>query len=95
MDLYPATPGYILVLPKQHIENIYNMPDELGGHTMKVTVKLSRAVKRQLSQDGLNLVQANEPAAGQNIPHFHLHIIPRYKDDTIILRFGYGSIPAS
>ena len=94
MDLYPATPGHILVLTKQHIENIYTLPESLGAHIMKVAIKISKAVKSYLSPDGLNLIQANEPAAWQTIPHFHLHIVPRYKNDTVILKFGHGRQPA-
>jgi histidine triad (HIT) family protein len=94
MDLYPATPGHILVLTKQHIENIYTLPESLGAHIMKVAFKISKAVKSYLSPDGLNLIQANEPAAWQTIPHFHLHIVPRYKNDTVILKFGHGRQPA-
>jgi histidine triad (HIT) family protein len=94
LDLYPATQGHILVLPKQHIENVYTMPEDLGAHIMRVTINISQAVKRQLSPDGLNLIQANEAAAGQTIPHFHLHIVPRYKNDAVVLRFGHGNTPA-
>ena len=56
MDLYPATPGHILVLPKQHIENIYTMPYDLGLHIMRAAIKISQAVKSQLSPAGLNLI---------------------------------------
>ena len=94
MDLYPATSGHMLVLTKQHIENIYMLPASLGAHLMEIVIKLSQAVKNRLAPDGLNLIQANEPAAWQTIPHFHLHIVPRYKDDSVILRFGHGRDPA-
>ena len=93
MDLYPATQGHILVLPKRHIENIYSLPPDLGGHIMKVTINIAQAVKRQLSPQGLNLIQSNELAAGQTIPHFHLHIVPRYQNDAVILKFGHGNTP--
>jgi histidine triad (HIT) family protein len=94
MDLYPATPGHMLVLPKQHIENIYILPPDLGAHIMRIAIKISQAVKSQLAPNGLNLIQANELAAGQTIPHFHLHIVPRYKNDKVILKFGHGSSPS-
>ena len=93
VDLYPATPGHILVLPKQHVENIYLMPADLGAHIMEAAVTVAKAVKQQLSPDGLNLIQSNELAAGQTIPHFHLHIVPRYKGDPVTLQFGHGNVP--
>jgi len=94
MDLYPATPGHILVLTKQHIENIYTLPVSLGTHIMEVVLKVSQAVKIRLAPDGLNLIQANEPAAWQTIPHFLVHVLPRYINDSVVLRFGHGRDPA-
>ena len=94
MDLFPATPGHILVLPKRHIETIYTMPEELGAVLIEEAIAISKAVKKKLSPDGLNLVQSNEPAAGQTISHFHLHILPRYQNDSISLRFGHGPVGA-
>jgi histidine triad (HIT) family protein len=95
MDRYPATPGHMLVLPKKHIETIYEMPADLGAHIMSTAVLMAKAVKEKLSPDGLNLVQSNETAAGQTIPHFHLHLVPRYKHDKVHLRFGHGDIPVA
>ena len=64
MDLYPATPGHVLVLPKQHIENIYSLPEDLASRIMVTASKIAKAIKQQLSPDGLNLIQSNELAAG-------------------------------
>jgi len=94
MDLYPATPGHVLVIPKQHIENIYELPPELGAHLMVMAIGIARAIRQGLSPAGLNLIQSNETAGGQTIPHFHLHIVPRYKDDLVALSFGHGNAPA-
>jgi histidine triad (HIT) family protein len=95
MDLYPATVGHVLVIPKRHIENIYELPPELGAHLMAMAVEIARAIKQTLAPDGLNLIQANESTAGQTIPHFHLHIVPRYKDDLVALSFGHGDVAAT
>jgi len=94
MDLYPATLGHILVLPKQHVEDIYQMSADLGVHIMAAVISVAKAVKQQLSPDGLNLIQSNETAAGQTIPHIHFHIVPRYSGDSVLLKFGHGSAPA-
>ena len=93
MDLFPATRGHILVVPKQHIENIYLMPLGLGAHIMATAIAVAKTVKQQLSPAGLNLIQSNEAKAGQTIPHFHLHIVPRYYGDPVVLRFGHGNVP--
>ena len=94
MDLFPATPGHVLVLPKQHIENIYSLREDLASRIMVTASKIAKALKQQLSPDGLSLIQSNELAAGQTISHFHLHIVPRYKGDPVVLRFGHGNVPA-
>jgi histidine triad (HIT) family protein len=93
MDLYPATPGHVLVLPKRHIEDIYAMPSDTGARIMTVVISIAKVIREQLRPSGLNLIQANETAAGQTISHFHLHIVPRYQDDSVTLRFGHGNTP--
>jgi len=94
LDLYPATAGHVLVIPKQHIEDIYSLPADLGAKLMVAALGIAGAIRRQLSPDGLNLVQANGPAGGQTIPHFHLHVLPRYENDLVRLQFGHGDTPA-
>ena len=93
MDLYPASPGHVLVLPKRHIENIYEMPADTGARIMALAIAIAKVIKQQLHPDGINLIQANGDAAGQTISHFHLHIVPRYRDDGITLIFGHGDKP--
>jgi histidine triad (HIT) family protein len=94
MDLYPASTGHILVMPKLHIEDIYSMPPDLGARIMVMALAVARAIKETLSPIGLNLLQSNGVEAGQTIPHFHLHIVPRYLHDSVFLRFGHGNVPA-
>ena len=69
------------------------MPPDLGARIMTTAIRVAKAIKEKLSPNGLNLVQSNEAAAGQAVPHFHLHIVPRYKGDPVRLRFGHGTIP--
>jgi histidine triad (HIT) family protein len=95
MDLYPATSGHVLVLPKQHIENIYEMPPDLGAHIMTTVIRVTKTIREKLSPAGINLIQANGAAAGQTVSHFHLHIVPRYENDPVALRFGHGTVPRS
>ena len=81
LDNGPATKGHALVLPKEHYENVFEMPDDLLGEAVKVAKKVATNMKDKLSCDGLNLIQNNGEAAGQTVMHFHLHIIPRYEND--------------
>ena len=93
MDLYPATTGHVLVLPKRHVETIYEMPVELGSRIMSTAIRVAKAIKETLSPDGINLIQSNGTAAGQTVSHFHLHVVPRYAGDPVLLQFGHGDRP--
>jgi histidine triad (HIT) family protein len=67
-----------LVVPKQHIPDIYALDSSTSAHIMKAAIEVARAVKVGLACEGVYLAQANEPAAGQDVFHFHLHIYPRW-----------------
>jgi histidine triad (HIT) family protein len=85
MDINPANPGHLLVIPKQHYRNIFDINTEIAGKIMQVGTQLASAIKTALNPDGLNLFQSSEPAAFQTIFHFHLHLIPRWEDDSLAL----------
>jgi histidine triad (HIT) family protein len=67
-----------LVVTKVHHRDIYGMDAALGGAVMAAAIRVARALKRGLGCDGVLLRQANEAAAGQDVFHFHLHVIPRW-----------------
>ena len=81
LDLGPATKGHALILPKNHADNLYELPDETAAEAMKLAKKMAKTMREKLGCDGVNLVQNNGEAAGQTVNHFHLHVIPRYADD--------------
>lgn len=81
LDLGPATKGHALILPKEHAENLYDLPEEAASKVMLLAQKMARVMVEKLRCDGLNLVQNNGEAAGQTVHHFHLHLIPRYVND--------------
>lgn len=81
LDLGPATKGHALILPKEHYEDLFAMPEELAAEAMKLAKRLAGIQKERLKADGLNLVQNNGAAAGQTVRHFHIHLIPRYEGD--------------
>lgn len=86
MDLGPASPGHMLILPKEHYANLYELPEEIAAEAMKLAKKLAIAAKEALNADGVNVVQNNEEAAGQTVMHYHLHVVPRF--------FGVGQFNA-
>lgn len=81
LDLGPAAKGHALILPKEHYENIYEIPDETAAAAMKLAKKMAGIMTEKLNCDGFNIVQNNGVVAGQTVFHFHMHLIPRYKDD--------------
>jgi histidine triad (HIT) family protein len=85
MDINPANPGHALVIPKRHVQDIYGMDEEIAAAVMRAAVRVAKAIKRALQPDGMNLVQSNERAGGQEIFHFHVHIIPRWYGDGLRL----------
>ena len=85
MDIAPANPGHLLIIPKQHYRNIFDMPIEVGSKIMEAAVPLAAALRKSLNPDGLNLFQSNEAAGFQTVFHFHLHLIPRWEGDPLRL----------
>ena len=90
-DANPAAKGHVLILPKEHFDDIYGMDDETAAHVFKVALKISKAYRKALDFDGLNIVQNNGEAAGQTVFHFHMHIIPRIKGDTVSVGWVPGT----
>lgn len=90
MDIKPVTQGHCLVIPKKHSENIFDIPDTDLHNVVSVTKKICQKVKDNLKADAIRLSQSNGRYAGQAIFHFHLHIIPRYKDDGVSMNETIG-----
>jgi len=76
-------PGHVIVVPNEHFENIYDLPDELGIHIHKIARKIAIAMKQSYGCDGITTVQNNEPAGGQHAFHYHFRIFPRYDGDAL------------
>lgn len=81
LDLGPATRGHALILPKEHADNLCELPDETASKVLVLAKKMAAQMTDKLNCDGMNLVQNNGEAAGQTVRHFHMHIIPRYEND--------------
>ena len=92
LDLSPASKGHALILPKQHVANLYEIPDELAADAMILAKKMADKMTKALSCDGFNLVQNNGEAAGQTVFHFHMHLIPRYDKDQVGLTWKPGTL---
>jgi histidine triad (HIT) family protein len=81
MDINPLTPGHLLVMPKAHVETLFEADENAVAGVIRVVVRIAKAVRGTLKPDGLNVLQANGRAAFQSVPHLHFHLIPRRVDD--------------
>ncbi len=83
MDLHPANVGHTLVVPREHWETIYDIPEKVLADLFAVVKRVSVAVKKAVGAEGISILQFNERAAGQSVRHFHVHVIPRFRGDAI------------
>jgi len=91
LDIQPINKGHILIIPKKHAELISEMDSESIGKMMILGERVSSAVRKtNLKCDGINLLIADGEAAGQEVFHVHLHIIPRFLDDGFGFKFPEG-----
>jgi histidine triad (HIT) family protein len=89
MDINPANPGHALAIARPHWETLETMPRDLLGPVLATAQRVARAVQRTLQPDGLNLLQANGPGAGQSVFHFHVHVLPRRSGDNLAINWGH------
>ncbi len=86
LDISQATYGHTLVVPKQHFENLFAMPDFLLEKMLILVRDLASKIKTATNCKGINILNNNGEAAGQSIHHFHIHIIPRYDNDNFSIK---------
>ena len=83
-DASPATKGHVLIIPKEHYANAFEMPEDLIGDAYKLAKKIATVLKEITECDGINILQNNGEVAGQTVFHFHIHIIPRYEKGEMV-----------
>ncbi|MFF0292476.1 HIT family protein [Kitasatospora sp. NPDC004615] len=85
LDHLPATYGHVLVVPKQHFQDLFDIPEKLFQHVMATAKQVANALRDSCGASGINLVHATGRAAHQTVFHFHVHVVPRYDGDSIIV----------
>lgn len=80
LDVNPNHNGHTLIVPKNHYENFFDIDDDTLHYILKVAKDISSLLKEKLNYDGISLAQNN--GLGQEVKHFHLHLIPRYNNET-------------
>jgi histidine triad (HIT) family protein len=85
MSLEHPTPYKVLIIPKSHVETLFDLSDDLAAALFKATARVARAIRAASACPGLNLVQSNGRVGQQDVMHFHLHLVPRFENDGIAL----------
>jgi len=85
---WPANAGHVLVVPNEHYENVYAIPDDVLAAVQVVGKRIALALKAAYRCDGTSFRQHNEPAGNQDVWHYHLHVFPRYVGDNLYRRTG-------
>ncbi len=85
LDIAPVHKGHALVVPKKHCMNILDIDENNLTEVAKAVKKVALAVKKATNADAITVTSNNEKAAGQVVMHYHIHIIPRFKDDGLEL----------
>ncbi|WP_416838392.1 HIT family protein [Haloferax sp. DFSO52] len=81
LDVNPLAPGHTLVIPKDHYARLHELPDEISADLFSTVDELVPRVEDAVDADGSNVGINNGPAAGQEVEHVHVHIVPRFEDD--------------
>lgn len=79
LDIRPLNLGHTLIIPKAHFVDIFDIPPELMSRIHRVSKQIAFAVKKATKADGISIIQQNGKAAGQDIFHLHVHVIPRFE----------------
>lgn len=87
LDIFPATEGHTLIIPKKHYENIFDIPKDILKESVEVAQKIASLLKEKLGAEGVNLLNSNNKIAQQEVPHYHIHVIPRYSRDEFEIVF--------
>lgn len=87
LDLFPVLAGHTLVVPREHVVDLASCPEIVAAHLFAVCSRLAPRIAEEIGATGFNVWTANGAAAGQDVFHLHLHILPRYDDDAFGLRF--------
>ncbi|HBP25670.1 MAG TPA: HIT family protein [Acholeplasmatales bacterium] len=95
LDISQASVGHALVVTKKHYDNVLEMEEAAAGRLFALTVRLAKQIKKNLDVSGMNILNNCGESAGQSVMHAHVHIIPRYENDSVTFRFTKNQLSDS
>ena len=94
MDVSQSGPGgHVLVVPRAHVEDLFSVDADLAAALMQALHEVALAVRTAFTPDGMNIFQSNGEAAGQEVPHVHFHVQPRWLDDGMLRVYANSAHP--
>jgi histidine triad (HIT) family protein len=85
LDIHPANKGHTLVIPKNHVTDLNELKEDVAKELFSIVQRVAHGVQKATNADAFNIIQNNGPAAGQIVPHVHIHVIPRFEKDGLSL----------
>ncbi len=86
LDAFPANEGHTLVIPKKHFKDIFEIDEDILKEGYAIAKKIANSIKKSLNINDINILQNNGVFASQTVNHFHIHVIPRKKDDKVVIK---------
>jgi histidine triad (HIT) family protein len=93
LDIQPMSQGHTLIATKDHYETLFDMPEELAAHCLAVARRIAPGIQRAMGAAAINIFSANGKAGGQDVPHFHLHLIPVREGEPFALQLPLPDSP--
>jgi histidine triad (HIT) family protein len=93
LDIQPMSAGHTLIVTKDHYETLFDLPEDLAAHCLKVARRIAPGIRRAMDAQAINIFSANGRAGGQDVPHFHLHLIPVREGEPFALQLPLPDAP--
>jgi histidine triad (HIT) family protein len=93
LDIQPMSKGHTLIATKDHYETLFDLPEELAAHCLAVARRIAPGIQRAMNAQAINIFSANGRAGGQDVPHFHLHLIPVKEGEPFALQLPLPDAP--
>jgi histidine triad (HIT) family protein len=93
LDIQPMNPGHTLIATKDHFETLFDLPEHLAAHCLAVARRIAPGIQRAMGAQAINIFSANGRAGGQDVLHFHLHLIPVREGEPFALQLPMPDAP--
>lgn len=93
LDIQPMSRGHLLIVTKDHYETLFDLPEDLAAHCLAVARRIAPGLQKAMGAHALNVFSANGRAGGQDVMHFHLHLIPVCEGEPFALQLPVPDAP--